>query len=157
MSLKWIIVAILALPVAELVAFLLVAGEIGLLRAVALQVAASLVGFLLLRHAGSAQLSRLRADVAAHRASTRGLLGPRGALVLAGILLFIPGFITDACGLAVLVPPVRRRMAALARGALMPRRPREHRPDPVIDLAPDEWREVTKSDGAKKRRAPRRR
>ena len=33
----------------------------------------------------------------------------------AGVLLTVPGFVTDAVGLALLVPPVRRGVAALMR------------------------------------------
>jgi UPF0716 protein FxsA len=151
MSLQWIIIAIFALPVAELVAFIVVAAEIGALSAVGLQLAISAVGYLLLRQVGSARWSRLKTGVAAPGVFVRTLGSSKGALVLAGILLLIPGFITDVVGAAVLVPPLRRRLAAWARGAIAPAPHHRARPDAVIDLAPDEWRDITKPSRPKRK------
>lgn len=147
MSLKWIIIAVLALPAAELVLFIVVAAEIGFLRAFVLQLAISAAGALVLRQTGSARLAELRAEV-----GTGGRLpGPQGIHVIAGILLLIPGFITDLLGLALLVPPLRQGLGALALGALARWR-RAKTPDPVIDLAPDEWRDITTKKPARRRR-----
>ena len=49
---KWIIIAILLLPVAEIAAFILVAAIIGLGWAFLLMLATTLPGFLVLRRAG---------------------------------------------------------------------------------------------------------
>src|SRR5262245_26511229 len=91
---KWTFIGLLALPAAELLAFLLVAALIGLFWAAALLVATSVVGALLLRRSGRADLERVRAAFAhdgirAIRLETSGI-GP----VLGGILLVFPGFIT---------------------------------------------------------------
>jgi UPF0716 family protein affecting phage T7 exclusion len=64
-------------------------------------------------------------------------LGP----MIAGILLVLPGFITDAAGALLLVPALRRRLrAAIGRAREEARRPR----DPsVVDLTPSEWHQVS--------------
>lgn len=157
MSLKWIIVAILGLPVAELALFVIVVAQIGFLRAFVLQLAISAAGLLVLRHAGSARLSRLRDQVAAEGPTGWRLPGSKGILVIAGILLVLPGFITDVLGVALLVPPLRRWFGALTRNAIDRRRRSVAHPDPVIDLAPSEWRDVTKPTSAKRRRRASRR
>ncbi len=62
-----------------------------------------------------------------------------GLILLAGILLLIPGFITDAIGLALLIAPLRRALLGLA--GLRPsaaRRPA----DGVVDLEPEQWHRV---------------
>jgi len=82
-----------------------------------------------------AQFRRVLREREVDEATLRG----RGPLVaLGGILLLLPGFITDLAGAALLVPPIRRRFGAALGRALRPRaRPGEPL---VIDLAPDEWR-----------------
>ncbi len=106
---KWIIIAILLLPLAEIAAFILVAA---LDRAssgrLLLMLATTLAGFLVLRRAGRGRLARFRVavadtDVAGIQANTGGFL-----TVLAGLLLFLPGFLTDLIGAALLIGPVRR-------------------------------------------------
>jgi UPF0716 protein FxsA len=156
MPLKWIIFPILALPVAELVVFVLATAEFGLLRTFALQVAISALGILVLWRTGRAGLSRLRAQAAGPEPVLEAIRSSPGAAALAGILLVIPGFITDLLGAALLVPGLRRRLAAVARRALSSAaRPRSR--DPVIDLAPDEWRDITKRKAKKTRARTRRR
>ena len=59
-------------------------------------------------------------------------------LVLTGLLLLLPGFLTDLVGAALLVGPVRRGC-----GRLLRRWFRDTAADrAVIDLAPDEWQQV---------------
>jgi UPF0716 protein FxsA len=57
--------------------------------------------------------------------------------VLAGILLFIPGFITDVLGLLLLLAPLRRALAALLGRKMAPART-----DGVVDLEPEQWHQV---------------
>ena len=72
------------------------------------------VGWRIIRHQGRAALRRLSQALAAGRAPTNEVLD--GALVLMGaLLLLVPGFITDAIGVLLLLPPTRavaRRVAA---------------------------------------------
>jgi UPF0716 protein FxsA len=151
MLLKWIIIAIVALPIAELALFILLAAAIGTLHAILLQLAISAAGVLVLRQAGSARLSQPSDEVSAQEPAGWRISGPKGILLIAGILLLVPGFITDLLGLGLLVPQLRRRIGALARGALEKGR---RAGSPVIDLAPSEWRDITKRKPAKRRRRP---
>jgi UPF0716 protein FxsA len=142
MPLKWIIVAIVALPLAELVVYLAVASQIGFLRAFLLQLVCSAVGLLVLRRTGEVRLARWKAGRNGGPIGGFGS-GDGGAVVAGGILLFIPGFITDAVGLVLLVPPLRYGVGSLIR-RILTRHRRTRRPDDaVIDLEPDEWHEVS--------------
>ena len=138
---KKIAIALLLLPLAELVAFGLVAWAIGLLAALGLMVLTSLAGALVLRRAGRGQMAGLRTALRRHEA-TEAATGSAGFMVaLGGILLLLPGFITDLAGACLLIGPVRRRLGAAIGRAIARRRPRTGA-GAVIDLTADEWRPV---------------
>lgn len=99
-------------PLAELAAAVAVAHLIGVLGCVLLLIAGWPVGSWLLRSEGRSALRRFREALAAGRPPAAEVA--EGALVLlGGMLLVVPGFITDAIGLLGLVPVVRRRLAPL--------------------------------------------
>ena len=60
--------------------------------------------------------------------------------VPAAILLLIPGFITDAIGLLLLIAPLRRALGAMLLKAFTSSRTPQR--DGVVDLDPEEWRQV---------------
>ena len=138
---KWLLLALLALPIMELAVFIAVAGAIGFLWALALMAATSLAGAMVLRHAGGNHIARVRVAMGqglgeggftALQADSAGTL-----TLLAGILLLIPGFITDVLGLLLLLAPLRR-----ALGVLLRLKPAPARADGVVDLAPEQWHQV---------------
>ena len=136
---KWVIIAVLLLPVAEIAVFILVVAIIGLLWAVLLTLATTLAGVLVLRRAGRGRIARLRVAVAETdkawiEAHTGGFL-----TVVAGLLLFLPGFLTDLIGAVLLIGPLRRRIGATFRRWV---RSRDQRSRSVIDLAPGEWEQM---------------
>lgn len=133
------ILGLLMLPLAELIAFLLMAAALGFVAAFALLIATSLGGLLLLRRAGRARLGSPAADTAPFSLAALRRLD----LAAAGFLLLLPGFITDVAGLLLLVPGFRRRLRATIGRA--PARPR-HRTVAVVDLGPGEWRQVDVED-----------
>ena len=62
---------------------------------------------------------------------------PAAGLLLAGILLLIPGFISDVATLFMLIPPLGRALsAALGRIAKPPG------DGDVVDLPPEQWHQV---------------
>ena len=97
---------LLALPVVELYVIVQISRSLGVLETVALLVLISVVGVALVRRAGLGALARVQADVARGDVPTRHLLD--GLLVLvAGILLVLPGFLTDVVAVLLLLPPTR--------------------------------------------------
>jgi len=133
---KWIAAAILLLPFIELGVFALVASALGLAWALALALGTSLAGALVLKATGRGQLVRLRVaaadpDLAVFQAMAGSMLA-----VLGGVLLLVPGFVTDAIGLVLVLASLRPWIGqAGPRGS--------HRPgDEVVDLTPEEWERV---------------
>lgn len=151
---KWTLIGLLVLPAAELFAFFLMAALIGWFWAAGLFIATSIVGVLLLRRFGRADLDRLRTAFARDGIRALHLETPGVATMLGGILLIFPGFITDLLGAALLLPAVRRWAAAkLATFARSPRRtPRDDR---VIELEPGEWHQIPDRGRRRRRKSKR--
>jgi UPF0716 protein FxsA len=134
---KCLLLAVLALPVMELAAFIAVAAAIGVVPALALIAVGSATGALILRHAGGNHIRRMRTALGANRLSALEADGIGSLTLIAGILLLIPGFITDALGLVLLLVPLRRGLdAAFGRGGT------QGRGDGVVDLPPEQWHRV---------------
>ena len=110
-----ILLAVLILwPIAEIYVAIQVGDVIGALPTILLLLASFPLGLWVLRSHGSRAWRRFSDAVAQRRAP--GVAALDGALVLiAGVLLMIPGFITDVIALVMLVPPTR---ALMRRGAL---------------------------------------
>jgi UPF0716 protein FxsA len=133
---RWVLAGLLLLPIAELAVFLAIASEIGVLAALSVMLATSLAGAAVIRGAGRAARSRLRAAVGA---STLDAGIPGLFTLLAGILLLVPGFLTDVAGALLLVPALQRRiLASLLRSFGQARA----KTAPVVELDPDEWQWV---------------
>jgi UPF0716 protein FxsA len=127
-----ILALLVVVPLAELTVMIAVGQWIGAWEAIALLFAVSLIGFVLVRRQGVGAWRRIRAELRSGQVPAAAVLD--GALVLlAGILLLIPGFLTDIVGLALLVPPVRD-LIRRAAGRRMTRRVR------YIDAASSEMR-----------------
>lgn len=137
---KWAFLALLLLPAFELAVFILVAQMIGWVWALAWCLATSFAGAILLR-ACRASLTRFRAVLSDDGMRRVQFEGPRLGLLLAGILLLLPGFITDVLGLLLLVPAVRQA-AARAIGRALRNRWGAPPPDAVVDLPPDQWQRI---------------
>jgi UPF0716 protein FxsA len=101
-----LLVVLIALPVLEVFVFIEVGLAIGWLLAIALLVGTSLLGVLLVRVQGRAALRRVSLAVSERRSAGAAALD--GALGFLGcVLLAAPGFVTDALGVLLLLPPTR--------------------------------------------------
>jgi UPF0716 protein FxsA len=138
---KWLLVGVLALPVAEVAVFIAVAAAYGFFQAIGLQALATLGGIMLLRHAGGNHIARVRMAMkdGVNQSSFSALQadGTGGLILLAGILLVIPGFITDIAGLLLLLAPLWRAVNRKLGRAAPP-----GRTDGVVDLEPEQWHRV---------------
>lgn len=96
----------IALLLAEIAGFALVGSLVGVLATVLLAVATSISGAALLRIQGLGALSRIRETMETGASPGRDLV--HGLMIaLAGLLLVVPGFVTDIFGLMLFIPPLR--------------------------------------------------
>jgi UPF0716 protein FxsA len=101
-----LVLLFILVPIAELAVIIQVGQEIGVLWTVAILVADSVLGSVLMRSQGRAAWRRFGEATQAGRVPAREVLD--GALVIfGGALLLTPGFITDVFGLILLLPPTR--------------------------------------------------
>jgi UPF0716 protein FxsA len=103
---------------AELAVFLLVTAWIGLGWTILATLATGALGWVLLTRQGTRALTDLRERARSRQAAGREL-GDAGLVALGGLLMVVPGFLTDLVGLLLLLPFTRRpARALLARMAL---------------------------------------
>src|SRR5262249_44930501 len=95
---KWALLTLLALPVLELAVFIAVAAASGFGWALRLVLARSAAGLLILRYAGRGE-ARMRVALGQGSFTSWQAGGSGGSILIAGILLLIPGFITDIAAL----------------------------------------------------------
>jgi UPF0716 protein FxsA len=102
--------ALIALPILELVLLIKTGQAIGFWATLGLVVGAGVLGAMIMSRQGISVARRTREAVALGRPPVGPVLD--GAfLLLAGALLISPGFLTDVLALALLIPPVRRKVA----------------------------------------------
>jgi UPF0716 protein FxsA len=105
--------AVIALPLVELASIIGMYKFVGFWWTLGLLIAGGVAGGLLIASGGRRALLSLRRTLSAGEVPDRRLAN--GALTVAGgVLLAIPGFVTDILGLIFVLPPTRR----LARGVL---------------------------------------
>lgn len=104
-----------ALPFLEIAGFVWIGGKLGVALTLLWVVAAMLAGLALLRHTGLQAVGRLRAALAEGKEPGHSIIDA-ACFAAAGLLLIIPGFVSDALALILLLPATRhwllRRTAA---------------------------------------------
>ncbi len=98
---------LLVIPVAEIAVFIQVGSLIGVGMTLLLVLASAVFGIWLVRTQGFAAATRVQAMIARGESPALGMLEGL-ALLAAGVLLLIPGFVTDLAAFALLIPPLRR-------------------------------------------------
>lgn len=156
MRLSFLPILVLVWPLAEIAGFVIVGRAIGLLWTLGLVAGTTVLGGLMLRAQGVHLLKQLSA--LGRKGEVPGQTMVDGAMVVvASILLLLPGFLSDIVGLLLLIPLVRRGLWSLVGKRVVvvqtgpndlarTGRPAGHptSPDasrgPVIDLEQDDYR-----------------
>jgi len=101
-----VLLLMIGVPLVEIAVFIQVGGWIGLGPTLVTVVLTAVIGTALLRHQGFATLARLRESLALGRLPVAEVFDGM-CLLVAGALLLTPGFVTDAVGFLLFVPPAR--------------------------------------------------
>ena len=104
--------------IAEVVVLVLVGSQVGVLATLGLLVLAVMLGFALVSGRGAATVRAV--VVAVRRGESPGAAIVDSAIfAIAGILLILPGFLSDVAGLLLLLPPVRAGIRARLKAWLV--------------------------------------
>lgn len=113
--LTWaLLIAFVAIPIAEFWVVTQVGGLIGLWPTLALLVVSAVVGALMMRREGPKAWAALVNAFGSGQLPT-GRLADAALVLVGGILLMLPGFLTDLLGLVMILPftrPLIRRLLA---------------------------------------------
>jgi UPF0716 protein FxsA len=110
----FLFVLFIAVPLVEIAVLIQVGQWLGVLDTIGLLLLISLLGVWLVKREGAGTLRRIREELSYGRMPTDGLIDG-GLLMTAGVLLLVPGFVTDFFGLLLLLPPVRSGARRLAK------------------------------------------
>lgn len=120
-------------PLLELYVLIEVGSEIGAITTILLSIFTAVLGAALVRLQGVSVLMRVQQTLARGEAPALEVL--EGAMIMmSGVMLLFPGFITDILGFMMLVPPLRRKLilAVLKRSGTLS--PMEHGAGPAADV-----------------------
>lgn len=105
-----LLLLLVLVPVLEIYVLISLGRHIGLLPTIALLLGAGVLGSFLARLEGLRVMREWQRAMAEGRMPDEGILSG-GLVLLGGVLLIVPGFLTDVAGLALLLPPTRRLVA----------------------------------------------
>ncbi len=139
MILGFLPILLLAYPLLEITVLIMVGSSIGIFATIGLVIGTGILGAMLLRFQGFALLSRMRDEINAGRMPEKEMAD--GAMIaFGGVLLMIPGFISDVLGILLFVPPVRSFLRSyLGRNMTIVRAGARQRRDGVVDLDLSEY------------------
>ncbi len=137
---------LLIVPILEIGAFIVIGGEIGVFPTLGLIVVTAIIGTILLRIQGFGLLSKIQADMNAGKVPAREMI--HGVMIMiAGVLLLTPGFVTDTCGFLLFVPLLRdaawhflkNKIKIVTPTSRSPFSEKPRNDGPTIDLSEDEF------------------
>lgn len=104
--LRWLLLGLLIIPLADMALLIVVAGYIGWVPTVALVVLTALLGMLFVRAEGRHTLRKIQRSLAGGDLPTNEVIDG-GLLIAAGAFLLTPGLVTDAVGFLLALPLTR--------------------------------------------------
>ncbi len=159
MRLSFLPFMLLLVPIVEIGVFIAIGDRIGIFYTLLMILITAILGSILLRLEGFRVLNQIRTEMAAGKIPAKELTS--GVMILiAGVLLLTPGFVTDTIGFLLFLPPVRAaiRMFIVSRVKLQPMggssgfgagfeefnasfSNRDNRPQdgPIVDLDEEAW------------------
>jgi len=144
---------VLGLIVAELASLIVMGRDIGLLATLLLILADGAIGVTIIRWAGLGLAATMRKAGTDMRFATRQAASAF-LMALAGVLFFVPGFVSDVVAILLLIPFLRSlladRLSAKAQVSDQPRAPGSWREGPIIEGEAheiDEKRRLPAGDG----------
>lgn len=142
---------LLFIPIVEIAVFILVGGQIGIVATLGMILLTAVIGSILLRVQGFSTLNRIQMKL--HEKELPGEDLVNGVMIIvAGVLLLTPGFVTDSIGFLLFFPPFRKLLWTAVASKVVIHTPPDFGPrrgpteDDVVDLDPSEFSEQKNPD-----------
>lgn len=137
-----LVLALILWPIGEIAGFAWVGGHIGVLNTIGLVLLAGFLGLALLRYEGFGLAGRIQRELSAgHMPAGEMLEGM--VVVIAALLLILPGFISDILAFLLLFAPARKLLISLIASRVtvhtMGGRDRREADGRTIDLDADDY------------------
>jgi UPF0716 protein FxsA len=159
MRLSYLPFLLLIVPIIEISVFIAVGDQIGVFYTILMILVTAVIGSILLRIEGFRILGQIQKDMAEGKVPTKEL--SNGVMILiAGVLLLTPGFVTDAIGFLLFLSPVRTVIRAFVLSRIKlhtksantgfgagfdgfqanhPKHEADNQNSPIVDLDEEAW------------------
>jgi len=134
-----LLLVFIAFPLLEIALLIKVGQTLGFWPTIVILIAAAVLGIVVVRQQGLSMMSRAVAAMNEGKPPIEPVFDGF-VIIMAGFLLMVPGLLTDAAGLLLLIPPVRRGAIAWATAGLFAtsgdsgdQTGRESRPSMIIE------------------------
>lgn len=104
---RWLFLLLLIIPAVEIGLFVWLGGMVGPWWVIAIIILTGVMGVALVKQQGAETLMRLRQSTAHHRFPANDLLDGL-CILMGGVFLITPGFLTDLIGFIMVLPFTRR-------------------------------------------------
>lgn len=101
-----ILIAFIAVPIVEIAVFIEIGGQLGVFNTIGMVIVTAVIGTWMLRSQGLRTFHKAQESMARNVFPVSEVFDGL-CLLIAGALLLTPGFVTDAIGFLLFVPPVR--------------------------------------------------
>lgn len=146
---------LLFIPILEIAVFIVIGGQIGVVATLAMILFTAILGSILLRFQGFSIINRIREQTQQGKMPSREIINGV-MIVVAGVLLLTPGFVTDGLGFLLFIPMIRSliwstiasKIILHTSAGMQGNQPPPPNPakDNVVDLEPEEFSEKADPD-----------
>jgi UPF0716 protein FxsA len=147
---RFCVITILAiLPILEILAFINVSDRIGSLNTISITIFTTFIGILLFRFQGVSILDTMKKNIPLDRFLIE-IVFDKLCLLFAAFMLLIPGFITDAIGTSMLLPPMKFLLKTIVTQSIKKYMPmdlskKEQSGTPDTNIIDGEFQDITKN------------
>lgn len=115
---KWFILVLIIIPAIEITLFILLGNSIGVLPIFLIIISTGVIGYLFVKKEGLETWRKIQFSLANGEPPGDELLSIF-CIIIGGMLLVLPGFLTDFIGFLLVLPWTRRPLKALALFLIM--------------------------------------
>jgi len=123
----YLLITFIILPIIEIAIFIQVGGFLGTFNTILLIFLTAAVGVYFVRQQGFRTFQKIGAELQSHQIPVQGMFDGL-VILISGILLVTPGFLTDIIGFLGLIPQTRIFLLAIIKNLFLQRYSNVHKP-----------------------------